>query len=66
MKRRVPSETSHEKNQPSVIAMLLAAKSHEVPYRCIWEQGDGETPRNIKWEVRSHHQNLRGECLKEL
>ena len=36
VKRQVPCETSHEKNQPSVIAMLLAAKSHEVPYRCIY------------------------------
>ena len=36
VKRQVPSETSPEKNQPSVIAMLLAPKSHEVPYRCIY------------------------------
>jgi len=31
VKRQVPSETSPAKNQPSVIAMLLAAKSRERP-----------------------------------
>ena len=31
-KRQVPSETSHENNQPSVIAMLLAAKSREKAF----------------------------------
>ena len=36
MERHVPSDTSPEKNQPSVIAMLLAAKSRERSPDKVW------------------------------
>ena len=36
VKRLVPIETAPKKRQPSVLASLLAANCHEVPYRCIY------------------------------